>query len=366
MAVKRRGLRKGWTTGSCAAAAAKAAAHLLVGQEPVVTVEIGLPIGQRATFSVHRQERGDGWAACSIIKDAGDDPDVTHGAEICSRVAWSREPGLHLRAGPGVGTVTRPGIGLPVGDPAINPVPRQMIAAALGEVIEVGVGGRGVEVIVSVPGGEELAKKTLNPRIGILGGISILGTTGIVRPFSTAAYRASVGQAIGVAAANGCREVAMTTGGKTERFAMKLFPRLPEVAFIEMGDFLGYALKACVRAGINKAILVAMIGKLSKMATGTMQTHAAGSSVDLDFLADVAGRCGASEAAQAEIRASTMARRFSEIANEQGFTGVFDLLCQMVCEHARRHVRGALAIECVLVDFDQGIPWGRASTGEQP
>lgn len=363
MAVKRRGMRKGWTTGSCAAAATKAAARLLVGQEPLATVEIGLPMGQRATFVVHRRERGDGWAECSIIKDAGDDPDVTHGAEICARVAWSEEPGLHLGAGHGVGTVTRPGIGLPVGDPAINPVPRQMIAASLAEVIDVGNSGRGVEVTVSVPGGEDLAKKTLNPRIGILGGISILGTTGIVRPFSTAAYRASVGQAIGVAGANGCSEVAMTTGGKTERFAMKLFPHLPEVAFIEMGDFLGYALKECVRNRISKAVLVAMIGKLSKMATGTMQTHAAGSSVDLDFLADVAGRCGASEAAQAEIRAASMARRFSEIAHEQGFPEVFDLLCQMVCEHARRHVKGVLAIECVLVDFDQGIPWGRAAIG---
>lgn len=363
MAVKRRGLRKGWTTGSCAAAATKAAAGLLIGQEPVERVEIGLPIGQRVTFSVHRGERGDGWAECSIIKDAGDDPDVTHGAEICSRVAWSEEPGLHLRAGPGVGTVTRPGIGLPVGDPAINPVPRQMIAASLAEVLDLQQNGGGVEVTIAVPGGEALARKTLNARIGILGGISILGTTGIVRPFSTAAYRASVGQSIGVAAANGCREVAMTTGGKTERFAMKLFPHLPEVAFIEMGDFLGYALKECVRARISKAILVAMIGKLSKMAMGTMQTHAAGSSVDLDFLAEVAGRCGASEAAQAEIRASTMARRFSEIANEQGFTGVFDRLCEMVCEHAHRHVKGALAIECVLVDFEEGIPWGRAAIG---
>jgi len=280
-APRRRGLRSGYTTGACAAAAAKAAALALTTQQAVQEVTIRLPIGQDVTFAVHRCEVGPDEALCSVIKDAGDDPDVTHGAEICARVR--RAEHFELAGGEGVGTVTRPGLGLEVGGPAINPVPRRMISESIAEVTT-----ELPRVEISVPGGEQMAKKTLNGRLGIVGGISILGTTGIVRPYSTASWRASVEQAVDVAAANGVREVVFSTGGRSEKFSQKLFPELPDLAFVEMGEFTGHALKRCAARGITRAVLSGMIGKLSKVAQGHFMTHVAGNQVDPEFLAELA------------------------------------------------------------------------------
>src|SRR6266498_1626252 len=236
--VAARTLRTGWTTGTCAAAAAKAAATALLSGLPVVRVEIGLPrSARRVSFPVARCELGDGWAEAVVVKDAGDDPDVTNGAQLTARLSLRAEPGLRLEGGEGVGTVTRPGLGLVVGGPAINPVPRRQITAAVGEALDLDDGG--ALVVISVPDGEWMARKTTNPRLGIVGGISILGTTGIVRPFSTAAWRASVEQAIDVIAAEGLDTVVLSTGGRTERAAMRLHPDLDEVCFVEviMVDF---------------------------------------------------------------------------------------------------------------------------------
>src|SRR5918998_723740 len=201
-------LRTGWTTGACAAAAAKAAARaLLSGEAQKKEVEIKLPRKgeeKRVRFAVERCEVGASWAEAVIVKDAGDDPDVTHGAHLTARVSWREEPGIELDRGEGVGTVTKPGLGLPVGGPAINAVPRRMISYSVEEVID--PDERGVRVVISVPNGERMAEKTTNARLGILGGVSILGTTGIVRPFSTAAWAASVVQAVNVMGAQGHKE----------------------------------------------------------------------------------------------------------------------------------------------------------------
>jgi cobalt-precorrin-5B (C1)-methyltransferase len=352
----RRGLRTGFTTGSCAAAAARAATMaLLTGTRPA-EVTIHLPIGGTATFVPGEWQQGDGWASCSVVKDAGDDPDVTHGAHIHARVEWVAEPGIHLAGGPGVGTVTRPGLGLEVDGPAINPVPRAMITAEVTEVAGQVLERRGLLITISVPGGEEMARKTLNGRLGIVGGISILGTWGIVKPYSTASWRASVVQAVDVAAANGQDRVVLSTGSRSEKFAMALYPELDELAFVEMGIFTGDALRACVRNKIRWAALAGMVGKFAKLAQGHMQTHVAGNQVDTAFLAAIAAACGAGVAMQEEIRGANTARHVGEIAAREGFADSFYArLAALTREQCRAYVKGRLAVEAVLFDFDGRI-----------
>lgn len=350
-APRRRGLREGYTTGACATAAAKAAALALLSGRPVERVTIHLPIGRDATFALCRCEFGPGWVRCGVIKDAGDDPDVTHGAEIQATVSRSENPGITLCGGPGVGTVTRPGLGLAVGGPAINPVPRRMITEAVGAVAAA-YGVSGLRVAIAVPNGEELAKRTLNPRLGIVGGISILGTTGIVKPWSTAAWRASVLQAIDVAAANGVAHVVLSTGGRSEKFAQALFPELPELAFVEMGEFTGHALKRAAARRLRRATLAGMIGKFAKLAQGHMMTHVAGNRVDTAFLAELARAAGADETLARAIAGANTARHAQELAQAAGCAQFFTEVTRRVVHQCRAVVHGALAVDAVLFDFD--------------
>ena len=272
--VKGEKLRTGWTTGACSAAAAKAAALALASGEPQARVDIKLPKKgeeRRVQFPVERCEVGEAWAEAVVVKDAGDDPDVTDGAHLTARVSWREELGMELDGGEGVGLVTRPGLGLAVGGPAINETPRRMISYSVREALD--PQERGVRVVVSVPGGEEMAEKTTNGRLGIVGGISILGTTGIVRPFSTAAWAASVVQAVNVMGAQGHDTFVLSTGGLTEKAAMRLLPDLEEVCFIEVGDFTGQAIRRAVENGLGTCFFVGMAGKISKLAAGVMMTH---------------------------------------------------------------------------------------------
>lgn len=335
---KRRGLRTGFTTGACAAAAARAAVEALVTGRVPESVDCLLPNGQRVRFTVS-EGRLDGPGAddsegrptspvaarAVVIKDAGDDPDCTHGAHLTAEVRVLRNaPGeVRLRGGPGIGTVTQPGLGLEVGGPAINPVPRGNITANVRAAAGALLAEQGLEVTLSVPGGEAMARKTLNPRLGILGGISILGTSGIVRPYSTAAFRASVVQGIEVAAAQGQDTVVLTTGGRTEKFVMRTLPALPPVCFVQMGDFTGAALDAVVRLGIHQVVIGCMVGKLAKMAQGETMTHARRAEVDRDLLAAVARDCGAPTAVCADIRRAETARYAAERLAELGLAGAF-------------------------------------------
>ncbi len=350
-APRRRGLREGYTTGACATAAAKAAALALLSGRPVERVTIHLPVGRDATFALCRCEFGPGWVRCGVIKDAGDDPDITHGAEIQATVSRSETPGIALAGGPGVGTVTRPGLGLEVGGPAINPVPRRMITEAVGAVAAA-YGVSGLRVEIAVPNGEELAKRTLNPRLGIVGGLSILGTTGIVKPWSTAAWRASVLQAIDVAAANGVEHVVLSTGGRSEKFAQALFPELPELAFVEMGEFTGHALKRAAARRLRRVTLAGMIGKFSKLAQGHMMTHVAGNRVDTAFLAELARAAGAAEPLVRAIAEANTARHAQELAQAAGCVQFFAEVTRRVVHQCRSVVHGALAVDAVLFDFD--------------
>ncbi len=345
-----KGQRTGFTTGACAAAAAKAAARCLVTGTMLAEIETTLPNRSRVTFPLQRCERSGDRVVCSIIKDAGDDPDCTHGAELVAEVELRAEPGIEIRGGPGVATVTKPGLGLDVGAPAINPVPRRNITEMVTEELATSA-YRGARVTISVPGGEEIALKTTNARLGLIGGISILGTTGIVRPYSTAAFRASVMQEIDVAATCGLQELVLTTGGKSEQFAMALHPHLPEQAFIQVGDFIGVGVRQCARRRIRRAIVVGMMGKLSKMAAGKMQTHIAGSEVDMGFLASLAEELGATPELLASIQQANTARHVLELCRDAGLVGITSLVCRKVVEHCTEHAGGKLEVSCFLVDF---------------
>ena len=281
-------LRTGFTTGACATAAAKAAlTALLTGRFPN-PVSITLPRGQTPEFTLAETEVGDGWARVGVQKDAGDDPDVTHGAVIFAKVSACAK-GVQFKAGSGVGMVTKPGLPIPPGEPAINPVPRQMITAHIAEV----AAEHGIEpnfaVEISVPGGDELAKQTWNPRLGIEGGISILGTTGIVRPFSCSAWIASIHRGIDVARATGITHAIGATGATSERVAQAHFG-LPDHAMLDMGDFAGGLLKYVSKHPIERLTIAGGFGKLTKLAQGALDLHSSRSKVDFAALADLAAR----------------------------------------------------------------------------
>ena len=543
-------MRTGYTTGACAAAAAKAATIALLSGEPVREVAIRLPIGEDATFQIHRCEinRNDEiyrsidsegvirteTATCSVIKDGGDDPDVTSGAEICVRVwraddtaiaalyadatnvvadaighysyaedlmmvvagnkiydqanvsfnqvydyldaaedavtsadieaaasalsdAYGEEdvsdreledslsitqlyfdklpfdrpltfadysdPDAAAKAfddpndieavmatiwaayhegtmlsyntahviqekadslaehanngggdnlvvilgGEGVGTVTKRGTGIDVGDASITRIPRRMITQSVMDAAASFDSVSSFIVEISVPGGQEIAKKTDNPRLGIVGGISILGTTGVVQPFSTAAWRASVNVSIDVAAANNLTHMVITTGTQSELFA-KHWLGLEDMSYVNVGIFTGSALKRCVQRGIPRATLVGMIGKFSKIAMGYFVTHVAGNKVDPVFLASLAAECGASEEVQGEMRDAASGRHFQEIALEHGVMSVFDLMCVRVCDAARAYLGDRaddLIVDAICFDFEGGI-LGKATTSASP
>ena len=353
-------LRTGFTTGACTTAAAVAAVRALRTGKLQASVTITLPIGREAAFAVKRCDLFPSGATCAVVKDAGDDPDVTDKAELTVTVSWAPEPGIRLLGGSGVGRVTKEGLGIPVGELSITPVPRKHLLENLAR--ELAGEARGLAVTISVPGGEAMAAQTLNHRLGIVGGISILGTTGIVVPFSTAAYKESIVQAIDVAIATGLDEVVITTGGKSEQYGQKHLPDLPEVAFVQMGDFVGFTLKTCKRKKLRRATIAGMIGKLSKMAKGKMQTHAAGSEVDMGLLAEIAAEAGAAPEVVEKVKTANTGRHVGEIVQAAGVEGFFDAVCRRVAANSVGHIKGGMLVRVLLVDFD-GRLLGQAEAG---
>ncbi|WP_405117356.1 cobalt-precorrin-5B (C(1))-methyltransferase [Paenibacillus sp. FSL K6-1217] len=353
-------LRRGYTTGACAAAAAAGAATLLITGESLPAVEIYLPAGFRHTFELTDWQRtGIHTASCATVKDAGDDPDATHLARIEAAVSWRDQPGVEIDGGHGVGRVTKPGLPVGVGEAAINPVPRRMIQEAVSAVLEEHGAARGLRVVISVPEGESIARKTLNPRLGIVGGISILGTRGIVTPFSTEAYKASVVQAISVAAAAGNRQIVLTTGGSSEKYAMAMFAELAEEAFIQMGEYVGFSLEHAKAYGIQKVTFVGMAGKFSKVAQGAMLIHSKNAPVDFGFLASVAACAGASREQVQEIAAANTASQVVDMMTEAGNNAFFEQLCRHACEQSLAHMNGGMIVEMVLITM-KGRVLGRA------
>jgi cobalt-precorrin-5B (C1)-methyltransferase len=358
-------LRSGYTTGACAAAATRGALLALVYQRHFSEAAIRLPQGQLVTFALQSCSYSATQGRSSVIKDAGDDPDVTDKAEICALVEWSSEAGVRFRRGTGVGLVTKVGLPVPLGEPAINPAPRSMIREAVQEVLAeaertghyIPAQHPGVMVEISVPNGEELARKTFNPRLGIVGGISILGTSGIVVPYSNAAWVASVTQAIDVAVAQNCRHLVLTVGGRSERAAQERY-QLPEVAFVQIGPFFGDALRHCGKVGVVRVSLFAMIGKLAKFAAGNASVHSTVSSQDFDVLAQIAMSAGGDAPLGARIVAANTAQEVAEIIRALGLHGFFDLLCEKAWHFAQTLCGAQCTVEIVLAGI-QGEILGR-------
>lgn len=311
MAENERPLRRGWTTGTCAAAASKAACAALLSGDFPDPVAVTLPGGQQPAFALARWEKGEEWAMAGIVKDAGDDPDVTHGALVMSTVRRGpKGSGITYRAGKGVGTVTRAGLPLPPGEASINPVPRKMIAQAIAE-----IAGEDAdfEVEIAVENGEELAKRTLNGRLGILGGISILGTTGIVIPYSCSAWIHSIYRGIDVARAAGLDHVAGSTGSASEAAVQKRHD-LPEIALIDMGDFVGGMLKYVRAHPVRRVTIAGGVAKMTKLAQGMLDVHSKRGAADLDALAEVARDAGAQPQLVERIRGANMVAEAFQLA----------------------------------------------------
>jgi len=348
-------LKTGFTTGSSATAASKAALLSIINQKKIKNVDILLPKRSYIQIPIHSCEFESEKAKCSVIKNAGDDPDVTHGAEIIVELSFTEKINqVDIDGGEGIGIVTKPGLGLEINKPAINPIPKKMIIENLREVGKEILLEKGIRVVISVPKGKELGPKTDNPRLGITNGISILGTSGIVIPFSTAAYAASIRQNLDVAIAMGNHTVVLTTGGRSEDFAKKMVD-LPEHCFVQIGDFSGYAIQQCGRKDIKKAYVVGFIGKLAKMAAGVKQTHVKGSKVDMSFLAGLAQKCNANESVIQDIKKANTARHVSEIIQENKVEGFFDLICGETYKHMKKHSEEKVPIDVVLFDFEGNI-----------
>ncbi|SBS28778.1 cobalt-precorrin-6A synthase [Marinomonas aquimarina] len=348
-----RPLRSGLTTGTCATACSVAAAQALLTQEQAKQVFVTLPKGQEVALDIISYEISADSVKAATTKDAGDDPDVTHGATVWVELSLTPEHGIEFVAGQGVGTVTRTGLLLDVGEPAINPVPRKMISEHLMAIAQEQEYTGGFRVMVGVKNGEQLALKTMNPRLGILGGISILGTTGIVRPFSCGAYIASIQQGLDVARANGHRYIAATTGNASET-AIRERDALHEMALIEMGDFVGALLKHVRRLEsqapqLEKLTICGGFGKISKLAQQHMDLNSRASSINLEALAELARTLGASEALARQMCQANTSVEALQLAQQEG-VALADAVCQQALEFCRGFVPAHMALEVLAID----------------
>ena len=356
-------LRFGWTTGTCATAAVNAAYTAMVTGQFPDRVTIITPSGKNADLAVAESASGsddDGkWFRAGIVKDAGDDPDVTHGAMICATLrAATSGSGISFRGGEGVGIVTKPGLPVEVGDPAINPVPRQMMQDAVAELAAALVGTCDVEIEISVPGGDLIAKKTWNPRLGIEGGISILGTTGVVRPFSCSAWIASIHRGIDVARANALPHVMGSTGATSEGWGVREYG-LPDIALIDMGDFVGGMLKYMRQHPVPRLSILGGFGKMVKLAQGATDLHSARSQVDFTRLADIAARHGM---VPDRVAAANSVLDVAQMANEAQRNALASDIAAAAHKTALAHLRGApTCLEVVVIGRD-GTLLGRAGS----
>ena len=381
--VKKKKLRSGYTTGACAAAAAKAAALLLLQNTEHRTqntdnnketnslcseVNIPFPDHSRVSFKIHNSKlqthNSELVAWASVIKDAGDDPDVTNGTEI---VAEAKAGAIHelplqiiIKGGKGVGTVTKPGLSVPVGEPAINPVPRQMIKAAVMEALNQSAEQRTqnrehrTEITISVPDGEELAKKTLNSRLGIIGGISILGTTGIVKPVSTEAWTATITSSMDVAVATGQKEIVLSAGRTSEKAHMKKYG-LPEESYVLMGDYLEYSLQEAKKHNFRKIHLCAQWAKMVKIAMATPQTHVRFGAIDIKKAVGFLNSLGINVPSDQEFNT---AREIFDYIIAGNAGAIHELPLQKVCnaagEYAEEIAQG-IPVVTYLVSYDGRI-----------
>jgi cobalt-precorrin-5B (C1)-methyltransferase len=366
----RKELRQGFSTGTAAAAAAQGALYELLGRSCPERVEVPLPGGGRIPISLHRHGQNGSRGEAVVIKDAGDDPDITNNAEIGARIRRleSQETGedIIISGGEGVGRVTKPGLAVAVGEPAINPVPRRMIRKGLRQVLDEVCPGEPVRLAVEifVPRGEELARHTLNPRLGIMGGISILGTTGLVKPFSHQAYRATIAASLRVARAAGLKHIAFSTGGKSEGYLKGLLVKLPDEAFVQMGDYVRFALQVAAHMGFGAITAAAFFGKALKIAQGFRQTHASRGLADLKELGRwTADLTGDAVLAKAVARANTARHALELLTGARGGEVVAQVGEHMLAV-LRDYAGSGPKLTALMLDFDGSILYHGENTGE--
>lgn len=347
-------LRHGYTTGSTAAAAAKAAMRLLLGAaEASATLRLPWKAAdaQPVSFSCESFRVGPGFAEAGVRKDGGDDPDATHGMEIRATVYFTDGDNIDIEGGEGIGRVTKPGLATPVGKAAINPVPLEMIESAVRDALRsAGVEGRGVKVVISAPEGAERATRTMNARLGVVGGISILGTTGIVIPMSTAAWTATIDACLDIACAAGATRALLAFGRTSERAGHALYPELAEFAAVLMGDHVGYSLDAAAARGLD-VVIVGQFAKFCKLASGSYKTHVKDSTLDLNLLASLMASAGFSTAECERALSANTAREVFNSLRAVGDRGVFALLADAVSQMASARVSGSIAVETALFDY---------------
>ena len=360
----KRKLRTGFTTGTAAAAATKGALKMILEGRKPAWVRIRLLTGDDITISIHScRLSGKGTAICTVIKDAGDDPDVTDKAEIGARVSIKdvsggpqgiKKPTITIHGGEGVGRVTKPGLEVPPGGPAINPGPVKMITRAVHDVLENQGQVGTVAAEIFVPAGEKLAKNTLNAKLGILGGISILGTTGIVRPMSHDAFAATIRLALSVARAAGLDHVVMTTGRRSERFSQLLWPAMAEEAFVQIGDFFKLSLEAAAELSFARVTLAVFFGKALKMAQGVPHTHAAKASLSLDRLATWAHEISGNQKLAQQILAANTARHAFDIIGPN-CPGIMAYVGQQIVKSAHRFAGSGIHIQSIIFDYSGNV-----------
>jgi cobalt-precorrin-5B (C1)-methyltransferase len=343
-------LRRGWTTGACATAATAAAYQALLTGDFPNPVTITLPRGEEPSFELVRMELEKAQATASIIKDAGDDPDVTHGAEIVVTVALDNNAsGITFHAGDGVGTVTRPGLALDVGEPAINPAPRAMMQGVVNDLArKYDAEKHCVAISISIPGGETLASSTMNGRLGIKGGLSVLGTTGVVIPYSCSSWIHSIHRGVDVARAADIHHIAAATGSTSEAAVQEILS-LPDWALIDMGDFAGGLLKYLRKHPIDRLTIAGGIGKLTKLAQGAMDLHSSRSRVDMDVLADMLASLGADTSTVIKAQAANTAGEVLEMAEKQGLA-LGDLIARQAREAAMATLSGDTDVDVMVFD----------------
>ncbi|OIQ49483.1 cobalt-precorrin-6A synthase [Pseudodesulfovibrio hydrargyri] len=348
-------LRNGRTTGSCASAAAMAGVRFLLTGERPKTVDVPLPPGGTLAVPIERMEPGDGGVRVTVVKDGGDDPDVTHGHDIQAVVSLepgeTSPPAVFLDGGKGVGRATLPGLPVAVGEPAINPEPRKQIEAAV-RLAAKGFAGR-ILVTVEVPEGETIAKATMNPRLGIVGGISILGTQGIVKPYSHASFKATIAEGLSVARAQNLDRVVFTTGRRSERFYMNSRPDTPETALIQAADFFAFSMRAAMEHGFTEVVWAVFFGKLVKQAQGLEYTHAKTHPVDFVLLAKRCLEAGIDPARVPAVReANTAAQVLDMLRDDPARNNFIKLLVKKAAGHADKWAGNKSNVSYAVFDFD--------------
>lgn len=340
--------KKGYTTGTCAQAAVKGACIMLSTQVPVNTVEVDTPSGARLKIGLRDQYIGKDSAKCSVIKDAGDDIDVTDKAKICAEVRISPNEGVAIKGAEGVGKITKPGLAVGIGEWAINPVPRKMILKEVSQFLS--KSNKGLEVTISVPQGEELAKKTFNPRLGIAGGISIIGTTGIVEPKSLDAYKASLALELNVLKAQGYKKVVFVLGYVGERFSKEAL-KIKEDSIIKIGDHVGFMLEECVKKKIGEVLLIGHIGKLIKITCGQFNTHYKFGDNRVNSIARYVKLCKGNNEVIEDILKQDTAEATVEILRKAGLMNVFNKIAQDISKKLGELVKNKVKIDCIILSL---------------